>query len=74
MKKYFAEKKIEYTFHDISLEFQSLKDFLKIRDNSSLYDQIRQEGRGGLPTIIIEDQMVIGFIEEEIYRFNELNK
>lgn len=74
MKKYFGENNIEYTFHDISLDFQALRDFLKIRDNSSLYDHIRQVGRVGLPTIIIEDQMIIGFNEEEIYRLNELNK
>jgi glutaredoxin-related protein len=74
MKEYFGERNIEYTFHDICLDFQALRDFLKIRDNSSGYDHIRQAGRVGLPTIIIEDQMIIGFDEEEIYRFNELNK
>ena len=73
MKEYFADKNIEYTFHDISLDFQTLRDFLKIRDNSSLYDQIRLEGRVGLPTIMIGEDMIIGFDEKEVSRFNELN-
>lgn len=73
MKAYFADKNIEYAFHDISLDFQALRDFLKIRDNNSLYDHIRQEGRVGLPTIIIGDDMIIGFDEEEVSRFKELN-
>ena len=75
MNKYFAENNIEYTFHDINLDFQAPKDFLKIRDNSPLYDNIRQEGRVGLPTIMIDDVMIIGFDKEpKKFRFNELNK
>ena len=46
---------VEYEFLDFSKETQNLKEFLKLRDNSSLFDKARAEGSIGIPCIVRED-------------------
>lgn len=45
-----------------------MKRFLKIRDTSPLYDEVRARGAIGLPTIVMDDEVMIGFEKEQIDR------
>ena len=49
------EAGIEYTFLDFSESVANLKEFLKLRDNSSLFDGAREAGSIGIPCIVKED-------------------
>lgn len=72
MKEYFKGNHIDYTYYDITLDLQDLKRFLKIRDENSLYDEVKKEGKIGIPTIIIGEEMVIDFGEEQMERLDSL--
>lgn len=45
----------EYEFIDVISSKESLKEFLQLRDSSSLFDVARQEGRIGIPAFIKDD-------------------
>ncbi|MFZ5967066.1 MAG: hypothetical protein ACOYVK_07810 [Bacillota bacterium] len=66
MKEFLSEKGVKFAYFDISLDFGALKRFLKIRDNHTIYDQVRKEGRVGIPTIMIDDEIIIGFDREKL--------
>ena len=46
---------IEYEYVDITGSMKTLKQFLKLRDNLPVYDEIKAEGRVGIPTLVLED-------------------
>ena len=46
---------VEYEFLDFAEKTANLKAFLKLRDSSSLFDPVRQEGSIGIPCIQRED-------------------
>ena len=46
---------VEYEFLDFAEKTANLKAFLKLRDSSSLFDSVRQEGSIGIPCIQRED-------------------
>lgn len=45
----------EYEFIDVIRSKDNLKEFLQLRDSSSLFDVARQEGRIGIPAFIKDD-------------------
>lgn len=49
---------VEYEFLDFAESLKNLKEFLKIRDNSVLFDTARAEGKIGIPCIVREDETV----------------
>lgn len=49
---------IEFEFLDFGDAIQNLKDFLKIRDTSPLFDQVKAAGQIGIPCILFEDGTV----------------
>ena len=49
---------VEYEYLDFSESLKNLKEFLKIRDNSKLFDQVREHGSIGIPCIVEEDGTV----------------
>lgn len=49
---------VEYEFLDFAESLKNLKEFLKIRDNSDLFDIARAEGKIGIPCIVREDETV----------------
>ena len=53
-----AQHSIDYEFLNFSKETKNLKDFLKIRDESSLFDKAREEGNIGIPCIVKDDGTV----------------
>lgn len=46
---------VEYEFRDFAVELKNLKEFLKLRDGSSLFDASRAEGKIGIPCILREN-------------------
>ena len=46
---------VAYEFLDFSKETKNLKEFLKIRDGSSLFDKVSKEGNIGIPCILKDD-------------------
>lgn len=49
---------ITYEFLDFGENLQNLKDFLKIRDGNSLFEEARREGKIGIPCIVRDDGSV----------------
>ena len=48
----------EFEFLDFADSLQNLKEFLKLRDSSNLFDDLRTEGKIGIPCILREDGTV----------------
>lgn len=46
---------VEITFKNISVDFSALKEFMKIRENSDLFDEIKRDDKLGIPFFILED-------------------
>lgn len=70
-EKSFRENGVEFEFRDITKELPYMKEFLKIRDASPLFDEARAAGGIGIPAIIMEDGS-IEFDSEKIVK--ELKK
>ncbi len=66
MKEFLSQKEADFAYFDISLDFAALKRFLKLRDTNPLFESIRGSGRVGIPTILIDDEVIIGFEEDKI--------
>ena len=49
---------VAYDFYDFADSLMHLKEFLKIRDGSDLFDAARQAGSIGIPCIVAEDDTV----------------
>lgn len=65
-KAYLTNKGVDFIYQDISNDLGALKRFLKIRDTSSLYDLSREKGAIGIPTIIVDEEITVGFEEEKM--------
>lgn len=50
-----SEAKVEYEFCDFADSLLNLKEFLKLRDCNSAFDELRTEGKIGIPCIVRED-------------------
>lgn len=49
---------ISYTFLEFSNDLRNLKEFLKIRDREPLFEEIKREGKIGIPCIVHDDGSV----------------
>lgn len=49
------EEGMEFEFHDISANLDSLKEYLELREKSPLYAPVKAEGRIGIPCFVKED-------------------
>ena len=50
---------VEYEYLDFSDSLKNLKEFLKIRDGSGLFDEVRERGSIGIPCIVEEDGTIL---------------
>ncbi len=57
-KQLLTEKGIEHEFIDITANIQNLRAFLNLRDTQPVYEEIRAEGRVGIPTFVWDDGSV----------------
>lgn len=48
----------EFEMIDIGSHVKLLKEFLRIRDNNSIFDEIKKEGKAGIPCFVLEDGTV----------------
>lgn len=46
---------VAYEYLDFSENLQNLKEFLKLRDENSLFDSMKAAGKIGIPCIVKED-------------------
>lgn len=57
-RKELDEAGVPYTFLDLADCVRNIREFLAIRDKSSLFDEVKAEGRIGIPCILQEDGTV----------------
>ena len=53
-------------YFDISLDFGSLKRFLKIRDTNPIYIPVKEAGRVGIPTVLIDNEVFLELDDDKI--------
>ena len=49
---------VRYQFCDFAEDLKWLKEFLKLRDGDPMYDEVREAGSIGIPTILLPDGSV----------------
>lgn len=64
-KEYLSQHNIKFLYLDISENMINLKRFLKYRDNSSEFEEIKKAGKVGLPCIVVNNGEEIIFDYEE---------
>lgn len=55
MKEFLSENEVKFVYLDITESMLNLKLFLKHRDHAPEFKEIRENGRVGLPSIVIND-------------------
>lgn len=49
---------IEYEFRDITESLPFMREFLKIRDENAVFDEVKKNGSIGIPAVVTEDGKV----------------
>lgn len=49
------EKDIAYDYVDINESMQTLKEFLKLRDNRDEFKEVREKANVGIPCFLLDD-------------------
>lgn len=49
------EKGISVNMQNISTDFKALREFMKIRENDPIFDEVKANDRTGIPLFIMED-------------------
>ncbi|MEG0250667.1 MAG: glutaredoxin domain-containing protein [Peptostreptococcus sp.] len=70
IRELLEKKGVDYEFLNITEDLMILKEFLKLRDNRSEFDIIKQEASIGVPCMLTENDEII-FYEEIINRFDK---
>lgn len=52
------KKGISYEYLDFSDNLRNLKEFLALRDNNPVFSSVKEEGRIGIPCILLPDGTV----------------
>lgn len=60
------EEKIQVDFRDFNLLTTNIKEFLKLRDTNSMFDEIREAGNIGIPLFVFEDGSMTFNVQEVI--------
>ena len=55
LKAKLDENNIAYEFVEITENIPSLRAFLKMRDTNPMFDEIKEQGRVGIPVIELDD-------------------
>ncbi len=58
-KKNFDHYDINYEYIDINENLKNLKEFLRIRDSSPLFDEAKENGTIGIPVLIDNDEITL---------------
>ena len=69
---------LTYDFVNITASMRNLKEFLKLRDTNSVFDDARAGGYVGIPALVREDGSVTtdweGYLKENGYSLPEAEK
>ena len=49
------EAKVEFEYFEFSESLKHLKEFLKLRDDAPVFEEVRAKGKIGIPCIVRED-------------------
>lgn len=71
MKEFLSDENIKFLYLDITENMLNLKNFLKYRDNSPEFAEVKKAGRVGLPCIVINNGEEIVF-DKELLNLEEL--
>lgn len=50
---------VAYEYLDFSDGLKNLKEFLSLRDDNPVFDEVKREGRIGIPCIVADDGRVL---------------
>lgn len=62
-KKILDEKNIPYDYVDVTKNIADLKAFLRLRDTSPAFDEVKKAGNTGVPAFISEDGAITFEVE-----------
>lgn len=54
-----TENKIDFDFKDISSSFPALKEYLSLRDNDSVYNEVKNKGGLGIPCFLSNGKITL---------------
>lgn len=54
-----TENKIAFDFKDISSSFPALKEYLSIRENNPIYEEIKNNGGLGIPCFLKDEKITL---------------
>lgn len=57
-KQAFEGAQIEFEYHDFSEDLSALKIFLALRDSDPQFEEVKKDGRIGIPCIVRKDGTV----------------
>lgn len=63
-KKTLDKIELEYEYFDITENTNYLREFLKLRDTRHEFEQIKKEGRIGIPCFLTEDDYIVFNVNE----------
>jgi glutaredoxin-related protein len=49
------EKNVSVDFRNFAVDFQALKEFMKLRETESMFDEVKKNNGVGMPLFICED-------------------
>lgn len=55
MKEFLSKNEVQFEFVEITDSMANLKAFLKYRDNRPEFNKVKEEGRVGIPCIVVND-------------------
>lgn len=55
MKEFLSKNNVDYEYVEIMDSLANLKSFFKYRDNRPEFDEVKKEGRVGIPCIVVND-------------------
>lgn len=56
----------DYTYLEFSRDIANLKEFLKLRDTEALFDEVKKEGRVGVPCFQLSDGTLTLSLDEAL--------
>lgn len=67
VKEFLSQKGVKYAYLDITENMFNLKQFLKYRDNNSMFDDAKKGGLVGIPVLVVNHGERIIFDIEEYF-------
>lgn len=57
--KALRKNKVEVEYIDVTANMSNMKEFLKLRDTRPEFDQIKDDGKAGFPTFLLDDGSIV---------------